>query len=158
MSLKIHSRTQFIKVIRFLFFLLRFVLLFSAGKQKQRWLLSAFVFILTPGPGDSALLSLWLWFHPELCWEALIRACASCPCREWWMSLSYGCHRTIGTFWKAFPQTLTMLTWTQLKTDLELDRLHPWIVSNYSDIIFWMTTEFPLSSFWCHSEAGTPNR
>lgn len=38
------------------------------------------------------------------------------------MSTSYIGHRTIGTFWKDFPQTPNVLTWAQLKTDPELDK------------------------------------
>lgn len=47
-------------------------LLFSEGKQRQRWLLSAFLLILTPGTRrPSTPPSLWLRCHPLLCWEAL---------------------------------------------------------------------------------------
>ena len=49
------------------------------------------------------------------------------------MSPSHGGHPIIGTFWKDFPQTLNILTWIQLETDPELNRLYPLIVSNYTD-------------------------
>lgn len=56
----------------------------------------------------------------------------SCTFWEWWVAPSYGGY-VIGTWWKDSPQTLNMLSWTQLKTDPELDQLNPWIVSNYID-------------------------
>lgn len=83
-----------------------------------------------------------------------VRVCALCPGRKWCRSLPYGGHCMIGTFWKAFPQTLNMLTRMQLKTDLELDGYIPELWAITLIVIFWMTMEAPLSSSWFHNEQG----
>lgn len=125
MSLKIHSHTQFTKAVWFLFF--SPLLLFSGDKCFQLHVpLNPMASRQPPSFFDyDAIL-----YSAEM---ALTRACDSHIYPEWWMSPSYGGRYMIGTFWKDFLQTFNRLTWTQLKTDPELDRLYPSIVSNYID-------------------------
>ena len=69
----VHSHTQFIKLIRIVIFSLHLLLLFSEGKQRQRWLLSAFVLILTLGTRRPST-------PPSLCDATLCSA--ETPCKS----------------------------------------------------------------------------